>query len=148
MFAKRVENVTHNLIDVCKHQLNQKKMDSEMSQMTIVEFDQLKKDFTEAIPEGDAIKAQLKSFNKEQKERLGQIHSYMRENNIMTADLGGITFEREEKTTVPAVSMKTLEEIVEDPAIVEQYKRDYAKTKESLKVRKPKRQRTALASTE
>ena len=119
-----------------------------MSQMTIVEFDQLKKDFTEAIPEGDAIKAQLKSFNKEQKERLGQIHSYMRENNIMTADLGGITFEREEKTTVPAVSMKTLEEIVEDPAIVEQYKRDYAKTKESLKVRKPKRQRTALASTE
>ena len=119
-----------------------------MPQLTEIEFDQLKKDYTEAIPEGDAIKAQLKSFNKEQKERHAKIYQYMRENNLMTADLGGVTFEREEKTTVPSVSMKTLEEIVEDPAIVEQYKRDYANTKESLKVRKPKRQRTETPSTE
>jgi len=123
-------------------------MDTDMPQLTEIEFDQLKKDYTEAIPEGDAIKAQLKSFNKEQKERHAKIYQYMRENNQMTADLGGVTFEREEKTTVPSVSMKTLEEIVEDPAIVEQYKRDYANTKESLKVRKPKRQRTETPSTE
>jgi|TARA_B110001452_G_scaffold199670_1_gene169617 hypothetical protein len=123
-------------------------MDTDMPQLTEIEFDQLKKDYTEAIPEGDAIKAQLKSFNKEQKERHAKIYQYMRENNLMTADLGGVTFEREEKTTVPSVSMKTLEEIVEDPAIVEQYKRDYANTKESLKVRKPKRQRTETPSTE
>lgn len=123
-------------------------MDAEMPQMTEAEFDQLKQDYTNAIPEGDAIKAQLKSFNKEQKERHAKIYQYMRENNLMSADLGGVTFEREEKTTVPAVSIKTLEEIVENPAVVEQYKRDYAKTKESLKVRKPKRQRTDGASAE
>ena len=123
-------------------------MDTDMPQMTETEFDQVKQEYTEAIPEGDAIKAQLKSFNKEQKERHAKIYQYMRENNMMSADLGGITFEREEKTTIPSISIKTLEEIVEDPAIVEQYKRDYANTKESLKVRKPKRQRTDLASTE
>lgn len=121
-------------------------MDTAMHDMSEQEFDQLKKEFTESIAEGDAIKAQLKSFNKDQKERLRKIHSYMREHNIMSADLGGVTFEREEKTTVPAVSIKALEEIVENPAIVEQYKRDHAKTKESLRVRKPKRQRTNDAS--
>tara|TARA_B110001450_G_scaffold243590_1_gene254956 strand:+ start:6733 stop:7149 length:417 start_codon:yes stop_codon:yes gene_type:complete len=126
----------------------QTKMDAEMPQLTEAEFDQLKQEYVNAIPEGDAIKAQLKSFNKEQKERHAKIYQYMRENNLMSADLGGLTFEREEKTTVPSISIKTLEEIVENPAVVEQYKRDYAKTKESLKVRKPKRQRTADASAE
>jgi len=123
-------------------------MDADMPQMTAEEFDQLKKEYTDAIPEGDAIKAQLKSFNKEQKQRHAKIYAYMREHNMMSADLGGVTFEREEKTTVPAVSLQVLEEIVENPAIVEQYKRDHAKTKESLRVRKPKRQRTNDTSDE
>ena len=117
-----------------------------MPQMNESEFDQLKQDYVNAIPEGDAIKAQLKSFNNEQKERHAKIYQYMRENNLMSADLGGLTFEREEKTTVPAISIKTLEEIVDNPSVVEQYKRDYSKTKESLKIRKPKRQRTRDAS--
>jgi len=137
--------VFFNSIVYIKYQI---KMDAEMPQLTEAEFDQLKQEYVNAIPEGDAIKAQLKSFNKEQKERHAKIYQYMRENNLMSADLGGLTFEREEKTTVPSISIKTLEEIVEDPAVVEQYKRDYAKTKESLKVRKPKRQRTADASAE
>jgi hypothetical protein len=114
---------------------------SKMSTITIEEFTQIKQEYFDAIPEGDALKAQLKSYNKEQKARHAQIYQYMRENNVMSTDLGGVTFEREEKTTVPAVSLKTLEEIIENPAVVEAYKRDYAKTKESLKVRKPKRQR-------
>tara|TARA_B110000977_G_C10838043_1_gene400803 strand:+ start:281 stop:649 length:369 start_codon:yes stop_codon:yes gene_type:complete len=121
-------------------------MDTDMPQMNESEFDQLKQDYVNAIPEGDAIKAQLKSFNNEQKERHAKIYQYMRENNLMSADLGGLTFEREEKTTVPAISIKTLEEIVDNPSVVEQYKRDYSKTKESLKIRKPKRQRTRDAS--
>lgn len=106
------------------------------------QFEELKKAYIDAIPEGDALKAQLKSFNKQQKARLSAIHAYMRENDIMSEDLGGVTFEREEKTTV-SVSMKTLEEIIENPADLEQYKRDHSKTKESLKVRKPKRQRVS-----
>lgn len=116
-------------------------MDTEMDTMTPESFDELKKAYIDAIPAGDALKQQLKSHNKEQKARLNAIHAYMRENNIMSEDIGGITFEREEKTTV-SVNMKTLEEIIENPADLEQYKRDHAKTKESLKVRKPKRQRT------
>jgi len=104
------------------------------------EFNDLKKEYIEALPEIDALKEQLKVCNKAQKERLGQIHSYMRENNLMSADIGGVTFEREEKTTV-SVSMKTLEEVIENPADLEQYKRDHTTTKESLKVRKPKRRR-------
>lgn len=112
-----------------------------MDIMTPTAFDDLKKAYIDAIPAGDALKQQLKSHNKEQKARLNAIHAYMRENNIMTEDIGGVTFEREEKTTV-SVNMKTLEEIIENPADLEQYKRDHAKTKESLKVRKPKRQRT------
>jgi len=137
--------VFFNSIVYIKYQI---KMDAEMPQLTEAEFDQLKQEYVNAIPEGDAIKAQLKSFNKEQKERHAKIYQYMRENNLMSADLGGLTFEREEKTTVPSISIKTLEEIVENPAVVEQYKRDFATTKESLKVRKPKRQRTADASAE
>ena len=123
-------------------------MDTDMPQMNESEFDQLKQDYVNAIPEGDAIKAQLKSFNNEQKERHAKIYQYMRENNLMSADLGGLTFEREEKTTVPSISIKTLEEIVDNPSVVEQYKRDYSKTKESLKIRKPKRQRTRDASAQ
>lgn len=112
-----------------------------MASMTSDDFEQLKKEYIDAIPAGDALKQQLKSHNKEQKTRLNQIHGYMREHGIMSEDIGGVTFEREEKTTV-SVSMKTLEEIIENPADLEQYKRDHAKTKESLKVRKPKRRRT------
>lgn len=108
--------------------------------MSSTEFDDLKKEFINALPEIDALKQQLKTCNKAQKERLGQIHSYMREHNMMSADIGGVTFEREEKTTV-SVSMKTLEEIIEIPADLEQYKRDHTTTKEALKVRKPKRRR-------
>jgi len=104
-------------------------------------IDQLKSDFVAAVPTGDALKLQLKNHNKVQKQRLAQIHSYMRENNIMTADFGGFTLERQEKTTVK-VNMSTLEELVDNPADLEAYKRDNAVTKESLKVRKPKRQRT------
>ena len=108
--------------------------------MSTTEFDDLKKEYIDALPEIDALKQQLKVCNKAQKERHAQIYAYMRENNLMSADIGGVTFEREEKTTV-SVSMKTLEEIIENPADLEQYKRDHTTTKESLKVRKPKRRR-------
>ena len=110
--------------------------------MTSEEFDRMKQEYVEAIPEGDALKEQLKAHNKEQKARLASIHTYMRENNIMSADLGGVEFEREEKTSVK-VSIKTLEEIIDNPADLEQYKRDHTTTKESLKVRKPKKRRRA-----
>lgn len=108
--------------------------------MTQEEFDRMKREYVEAIPEGDALKAQLKAHNKEQKTRHAKIYAYMRENNIMSADLGGVEFEREEKTSVK-VSIKTLEEIIDNPADLEQYKRDHTTTKESLKVRKPKKRR-------
>lgn len=121
---------------------NQQKMDSDTQSMTAEEFDELKKAYLEAIPGIDALKQDLKGLNKAQKERVGRIHSYMRENGIMSADVGGVSFEREEKTTV-SVSMKTLEEVIENPADLEQYKRDHSVTKESLKVRKPKRRRTS-----
>ena len=111
------------------------------SQMSESEFNELKRAYIAAITAGDALKQQLKEYNKEQKGRSGQIHTYMRENNLMTADIGGITFEREEKSTC-RVSLKTLEEVIENPADLEQYKRDHTTTKESLKVRKPKRRRT------
>ena len=118
-----------------------KNMDDNLDSIDSTTFDQLKSDFVAAVPTGDALKLQLKNHNKAQKQRLAQIHSYMRENNIMTADLGGFTLERLEKTTVK-VNMATLEELVDNPADLEAYKRDNAVTKESLKVRKPKRQRT------
>ena len=125
-------------------------MDTDMSNpgITQAEFDQTKQAYVAAIPEGDALKAQLKAFNKEQKARLAAIHTYMREHSIMSADLGGVEFEREEKTSVK-VSIKTLEEIIDNPADLEQYKRDHTTTKESLKVRKPKkRARTSPADEE
>ena len=105
------------------------------------EFEELKKAYLDAIPAIDALKTELKALNKEQKARVNAIHTYMRENGIMSADLGGHTFEREEKTTV-SVSLKTLEEVIENPADLERYKRDHTTTKESLRIRKPKRQRT------
>jgi hypothetical protein len=122
-----------------------KKMQADMQTMTSEEFNELKQAYQDAIPAGDALKQQLNSHNKEQKQRLNQIHSYMRENNMMTVDIGGISIEREEKTTV-SVSMKTLEEVIDNPADLEQYKRDHTTTKEVLKVRKPKRRRTAVDS--
>lgn len=117
-------------------------MQEQMDSMTQAEFDELKLAYQGALPALDALKQQLKSLNKEQKSRMDQIHSYMRENNIMSADIGGLTIEREEKTTV-SVSMKTLEEVIDNPADLEQYKRDHTTTKEVIKVRKPKRQRTS-----
>ena len=112
-----------------------------METMSEQDFSDLKQAYQEAIPSGDALKQQLKSHNKEQKARLNLIHDYMRENQIMAVDIGEITIEREEKTTV-SVSMKTLEEVIDNPADLEQYKRDHTTTKEVLKVRKPKRRRT------
>ena len=117
-------------------------MEAEMEVMSQAEFDELKIAYQGALPAIDALKQQLKSLSKEQKSRLDQIHAYMRENNIMSADIGGLTIEREEKTTV-SVSMKTLEEVIDNPADLEQYKRDHTTTKEVIKVRKPKRQRTS-----
>ena len=118
------------------------KMEAQMDSMTQADFDELKFAYQGALPAIGALKQQLKSLNKEQKSRMDQIHSYMRENNIMSADIGGLTIEREEKTTV-SVSMKTLEEVIDNPADLEQYKRDHTTTKEVIKVRKPKRQRTS-----
>ena len=112
-----------------------------MAGIDVTTFEQLKQDFVADIPTGDALKLQLKNHNKNQKQRLAQIHSYMREHEIMTVDLGGVTLERQEKTTVK-VNMTTLEELIDNPADLEAYKRENAITKESLKVRKPKRQRT------
>ena len=109
--------------------------------MTDDEFNQLKREYTEAIPTGDALKQQLKEFNKEQKERKTKIHAYMRENGLMTVDIGGITFEREEKSTCK-VNMSTLEEIIDNPADLEEYKRNHTVTKEVMRIRKPKRART------
>lgn len=117
-------------------------MEAQMDSMTQADFDELKFAYQGALPAIGALKQQLKSLNKEQKSRMDQIHSYMRENNIMSADIGGLTIEREEKTTV-SVSMKTLEEVIDNPADLEQYKRDHTTTKEVIKVRKPKRQRTS-----
>lgn len=116
-------------------------MDSNMEGIDLTTFEQLKLDFVTAIPTGDALKLQVKNHNKIQKQRLAQIHSYMREHDIMSVDLGGVTLERQEKTTVK-VNMSTLEELVDNPADLEAYKQANAVTKESLKVRKPKRQRT------
>ena len=121
--------------------INKKNMDGNMDGISAEEFEQIKRDFVAGIPAGDALKQQLKEHNKAQKQRLASIHSYMREHDIMSADLGGVTLEREEKTTVK-VNMAALEELVQNPADIEAYKRDNAVTKESLKVRKPKRQRT------
>ena len=112
-----------------------------METMSEQDFSDLKQTNQEAVPSGDALKQQLKSHNKEQKARLKLIHDYMRENQMMAVDIGEITIEREEKTTV-SVSMKTLEEVIDNPADLEQYKRDHTTTKEVLKVRKPKRRRT------
>ena len=111
-----------------------------MDNLSPEDYEQLKQEYEAAIPVGDALKQQLKEFNKEQKARLNQIASYMRQNNIMSAEIGGITIEREEKTSI-SVSMKTLEEIIDNPADLEQYKRDHTTTKEVIRVRKPKRRR-------
>ena len=116
-------------------------MNTDMPEISQTEFDEIKKAYIDDLAVGDAIKQQLKAHNKVQKERLKKIHTYMRENDIMSEDIGGVTFEREEKTSVK-VNMKTLEEIIDNPADLEQYKRDHSTTKESIKVRKPKRQRT------
>ena len=104
------------------------------------DFDEAKQAFIQTIPAQDAFKAQLKQLNKDQKARLRIMHQFMQQNDIMTTDLGGITLEREEKTTVK-VSLKTLEEVIENPADLEQYKRDHTVSREALRVRKPKRRR-------
>ena len=67
-------------------------MDAQMDTTSPSAFDDLKKAYIDAIPAGDALKQQLKSHNKEQKARLNAIHAYMRENNIMSEDIGGVTF--------------------------------------------------------
>jgi hypothetical protein len=115
-------------------------MNTEMQTISSAEFDEVKRAYIEDLAVGDALKQQLKAHNKVQNERKKKIHAYMRENDIMSEDIGGHTFEREEKTSVK-VNMKTLEQIIDNPADLEQYKREHSTTRESLKIRKPKRQR-------
>lgn len=116
-------------------------MNVDMPTISAAEFDDIKRAYIHDLTVGDALKQQLKAHNKVQNARKKKIHAYMRDNNIMSEDIGGHTFEREEKTSVK-VNMKTLEEIIDNPADLEQYKREHSTTKESLKIRKPKRQRT------
>jgi hypothetical protein len=116
-------------------------MDTAMNTVSATDFEGLKRAFVTNIPTGDALKLELKNHNKVQKQHLAAIYSYLREHNLMSVDLGGVTLERVEKTTIK-VNMATLEEFVENPADLEAYKRENAVTTESLKVHKPKRQRT------
>ena len=55
---------------------------AQMSTIRMEDFDKIKQEYLDAIPEGDAMKLQLKTHNKEQKARHAIIYSYMRENDI------------------------------------------------------------------
>tara|TARA_B100000795_G_scaffold225469_1_gene181210 strand:- start:469 stop:825 length:357 start_codon:yes stop_codon:yes gene_type:complete len=113
-------------------------MSTTTSNMSDECFDQLKLDYIEAIPRIDELKTELTILNKEQKKRSSEIQTYMQENDITEIDLSGITFLREEKTSV-SINFANLGEIIENPADLEAFKQAHTKTKERLKITRPKK---------
>lgn len=101
-------------------------------------LEELKKDYIDAFPKIDELRAELKILNKEQKKRSSDIQSYMQENDITELDISGISFSRVEKTSV-SINMQTLSEIIEDPSELEAFKVANSTTKERLKITRPKK---------
>jgi len=101
-------------------------------------FEQLKKDYIDAIPQIDELKASLKVLNKEQKNRTLAIQTYMQENDINEVDIDGISFSRVEKTSV-SINLQNLSEVFEDPSELEAFKVLHSTTKERLKITRPKK---------
>jgi hypothetical protein len=101
-------------------------------------FEQFKKDYIEAIPKIDELKAELKILNKDQKNRILSIQNYMQENEIDVVDISGISFSRVSKTSV-SINMQNLSEIIEDPSELEAFKVAHSTTKERLKITRPKK---------
>tara|TARA_B110000090_G_C13168353_1_gene364384 strand:+ start:153 stop:611 length:459 start_codon:yes stop_codon:yes gene_type:complete len=123
---------------LCGFRPTKKKSNMSAQNINDQKLEELKKDYIDAFPKIDELRAELKILNKEQKKRSSDIQSYMQENDITELDISGISFSRVEKTSV-SINMQTLSEIIEDPSELEAFKVANSTTKERLKITRPKK---------
>ena len=105
--------------------------------ITPQDFETAKSEYVTAMPDIDALKAQMRELNKEQKKRKDIIFQYMRENDLDGIEVGGISFERTQTTRLK-LTEDLLEEIVTDAQQLEQIRADNSVSKETFKVKKRK----------
>ena len=102
------------------------------------DFEIAKTEYIETLPALTELNKQKKELNTKQKERKAIITQYMKQEHETSLELGGFTFELQEKERIP-INMSLLEELIPDR--IQQIKEDYKVVKEILHVRKPKRAR-------
>ena len=86
--------------------------------------------------------AEIKRLRKLQRESVKFFQNHMVENGLTELDVNGATFTRENKERV-VLTMERLEAAFENPADLEAYRVANTETKESFKIKKAKRRRTA-----
>ena len=111
-----------------------------MSQATISNFVYRKAcdDFLALQPEILEAQTKLKQIRKEQKANMDVIKQHMVENDVTQLDIGGYKFMREEVSRC-SFTEKNLEEFLEDPSILENFRETYTESGEKFKMNKPKR---------
>jgi hypothetical protein len=108
-------------------------------------FKKAQDDFLALQPEILEQQAKLKQLRKEQKANTECIKQYMEEHELNTLDVGGYEFSREEVTRC-SFTEKNLEDFLEDPSILDNYREAYAESKQRFKLQKPKRRRRERGS--
>jgi len=95
-------------------------------------------DFLGLQPEILEAQAKLKQLRKEQKANVDVIKQHMVENDVKNLDVGGYEFAREEVSRC-SFTEKNLEEFLEDPTILDNFRETYTESGEKFKMNKPKR---------
>lgn len=95
-------------------------------------------DFLALQPEILEAQTKLKQLRKEQKANIDVIKQHMVENDVTQLDVGGYEFSREEVSKC-SFTEKNLEEFLEDPSILENFRNTYTQSGEKFKMIRPKR---------
>lgn len=111
-----------------------------MSKVSEFVYRKAQDDFLSLQPQIQEEQTKLKQLRKEQKANTDVIKQYMLEHDIMTVDVGGYEFSREEVQRC-SFTEKNLEDFLEDQTILENYREAYTESSEKFKMSKPKRRR-------
>ena len=97
-------------------------------------------DFISLQPQIQEAQSTVKQLRKEQKANIDIIKQHMVENDVKSLDVGGYEFSREEVERC-SFTEKNLEEFLEDPSFLDNYRQTYSESSVKFKMNRPKRVR-------
>jgi len=96
--------------------------------------------FVQLQPDIKDLKEQLKAKQKQVKQHVSIIRSYMESHQMTNLDIAGFTFTQETKQRLPW-SEKNVAALLQDESFFEEYRRQFTQEKPSFSYRPPKRVR-------